>query len=64
MQNGHTGFLQCPSKFVRCFLVAHVSNSDKEFMLTSSGMQTAITDTLQVADQHLTSSVELVRAKI
>jgi hypothetical protein len=63
VQNGRSGFLQRPSKFVRCFLVARVVDSDKKFMLTSSGMQTAITDTLQLA-KHLPSSVELVRAKI
>jgi hypothetical protein len=32
-------------------------------MLRSSGKKNAIADTLQVADEHFTSSVELARAK-
>jgi hypothetical protein len=32
-------------------------------MLRSSGKKNAITDTLQVVDEHFTGSVELARAK-
>jgi hypothetical protein len=32
-------------------------------MLRSSGIKTAITDTLQVVDEHFMSSVELARTK-
>jgi len=32
-------------------------------MLRSSGLKTEITDTLQVVDEHFTSSAELARTK-
>jgi len=58
VQNGRSGYLKRPIKFVRCFLVARAGYSHADVIRNADSDN----PTLLVADQHFTSSVELARA--